>query len=40
MKKALAESLLFGELRTGGVARFELNETKDGLRFRAFPVEA
>ncbi len=40
MKKALAESLLFGELRTGGVARFELNETKDGLRFRAFPAEA
>lgn len=37
LKKALAESLLFGELRAGGVARFELNETKDGLRFRALP---
>jgi ATP-dependent Clp protease ATP-binding subunit ClpA len=35
LKKALAESLLFGELRTGGVARFELNEAKDGLRFQA-----
>ena len=40
LKKALAESLLFGELRAGGVARFELNETKDGLRFRAFPTAA
>jgi ATP-dependent Clp protease ATP-binding subunit ClpA len=37
LKKALAESLLFGELRAGGVARFELNETKDGLRFQALP---
>jgi ATP-dependent Clp protease ATP-binding subunit ClpA len=35
LKKALAESLLFGELRTGGVARFDLNEAKDGLRFQA-----
>jgi ATP-dependent Clp protease ATP-binding subunit ClpA len=38
LKKALAESLLFGELRSGGVARFELNATKDGLRFEASPV--
>jgi ATP-dependent Clp protease ATP-binding subunit ClpA len=37
LKKVLAESLLFGDLRTGGVARFELNETKDGLRFQAVP---
>ena len=38
LKKPLAEALLFGELRTGGVARFGLNETKDGLRFQASPV--
>ncbi len=38
LKKALAESLLFGELRSGGTARFELNETKDGLRFQALPL--
>jgi ATP-dependent Clp protease ATP-binding subunit ClpA len=38
LKKALADSLLFGELRTGGLARFELNEAKDGLRFRALPL--
>jgi ATP-dependent Clp protease ATP-binding subunit ClpA len=38
LKKALAEALLFGELRTGGVARFELNEMKDGLRFQASPL--
>ncbi len=38
LKKALAESLLFGELRSGGTARFELNETKDGLRFQALPM--
>jgi ATP-dependent Clp protease ATP-binding subunit ClpA len=37
LKKALAESLLFGELRAGGLARFELNDAKDGLRFQAFP---
>ena len=38
LKKALAESLLFGELRAGGVARFELNEAKDGLGFQASPL--
>ena len=38
LKKALADSLLFGELRAGGIARFELNEAKDGLRFRALPL--
>jgi ATP-dependent Clp protease ATP-binding subunit ClpA len=37
LKKALAESLLFGELRQGGTARFDLNEAKDGLRFQASP---
>jgi ATP-dependent Clp protease ATP-binding subunit ClpA len=37
LKKALAESLLFGELQRGGVARFDLSETKDGLRFQALP---
>jgi ATP-dependent Clp protease ATP-binding subunit ClpA len=40
LKKALAESLLFGELRAGGIARFELNASKDGLRFQAFPPTA
>ncbi len=38
LKKALAESLLFGELRSGGIARFDLNETADGLRFQALPM--
>jgi ATP-dependent Clp protease ATP-binding subunit ClpA len=37
MKKALAESLLFGELRSGGLARFDVNDAKDGLRFQALP---
>jgi len=40
LKKALAESLLFGELRAGGLARFDLNAAKDGLRFQAFPPTA
>src|SRR5450631_276230 len=40
LKKALAESLLFGELRAGGLARFDLNAAKDGLRFQAFPLTA
>jgi len=40
LKKALAESLLFGELRSGGLARFDLNAEKDGLRFQAFPLTA
>ena len=40
LKKALAESLLFGDLRNGGVARFDLNEAKDGLRFEALPLLA
>jgi ATP-dependent Clp protease ATP-binding subunit ClpA len=40
LKKALAESLLFGELRQGGLARFELNAAKDGLHFQAFPMVA
>jgi len=38
LKKALAESLLFGELRAGGIARFDLNEAKDGLRFQGLPL--
>jgi len=38
VKKALAESLLFGELQRGGTARFDLNETRDGLRFQALAV--
>ncbi len=38
LKKPLAEALLFGELREGGVARFGLNEAKDGLRFQASPL--
>ncbi len=40
LKKALAEALLFGELRAGGVARFDLNETKDGLHFQGLPLPA
>ncbi len=40
LKKALAESLLFGELRAGGIARFDLNEAKDGLRFQGLPLPA
>ncbi len=40
LKKALAEALLFGELRAGGLARFDLNEAKDGLHFQGLPLPA
>ena len=31
MKKPLAEAILFGDLKDGGLVRFEVNEARDGL---------